>query len=97
MGRYTGSLEHTLGAAELNMQASGYPMFDQCDPGPYSYGPGDLKQPCDVFHFWSLHPNGAHFLFGDGSVHFLNYSIGDDLVKLATRAGNEVYNDWDGK
>ena len=94
-GRYTGSLSATLGAMELNMKSSGYPDFDNCDKGPYSYSAGNLKNPCDAFHFWSEHPNGAQFLFGDGSVHFLNYSLGDDLVKLATRAGGEIPpTDW---
>jgi prepilin-type processing-associated H-X9-DG protein len=29
----------------------------------------------DVAHFWSFHSVGANFLFADGSVHFLNYSV----------------------
>lgn len=93
-GVFTGSASQTLGAAELNMQSSGYSQYDDCPPGPYTYGPGKAKNPCDAFHFWSLHPGGANFVFGDASVHFLSYGIGTNLVKLATRAGNEVYNDW---
>ncbi len=94
-GTFTGSASQTLGAAELNMQSSGYSDYDNCPPGPYTYGPGDYRNPCDAFHFWSLHPGGAHFAFGDASVHFLSYGIGSNLVKLATRGGNEVYNDWE--
>jgi prepilin-type processing-associated H-X9-DG protein len=93
-GTFTGSAAQTLGAAELNMQSSGYSQYDNCPPGPYTYGPGKYRNPCDAFHFWSLHPGGANFVFGDASVHFLSYGIGPNLVKLATRAGNEVYNDW---
>lgn len=94
-GTFTGSASQTLGAAELNMQSSGYSKYDNCPPGPYTYGPGNIRNPCDSFHFWSLHPGGAHFLFGDASVHFLGYGIGSNLVKLATRSGKEVYNDWE--
>lgn len=94
-GVFTGSAAHTLGAAELNRQSSGYSAYDNCPPGPYRYGPGSQDNPCDAFHFWSLHPGGAHFLFGDGSVHFLSYGIGGNLVKLATRAGGEPYNGWE--
>ena len=50
-----------------------------------------MTNPCDQFHFWSLHPGGANFLFGDGSVHFLAYSAaGSILPALATRGGGEV-------
>lgn len=42
-------------------------------------------------HFWSAHPNGALFLFCDGSVKFINYSTGPSglLSKLATVNGGE--------
>jgi prepilin-type N-terminal cleavage/methylation domain-containing protein/prepilin-type processing-associated H-X9-DG protein len=46
--------------------------------------------------FYSMHtPQGANFLFGDGSVHFLSSSI-DPLTYqyLATIAGGEVSSDW---
>jgi prepilin-type processing-associated H-X9-DG protein len=43
-----------------------------------------------LFHFWSLHPGGAHFLYADGSVHFLGYDADAILPALATRAGGEV-------
>lgn len=94
-GAFTGSASQTLGAAELNMQSSGYSQYDNCPPGPYTYGPGKYHNPCDAFHFWSLHPGGANFVFGDASVHFLGFGIGPNLVKLATRAGNEDFNDWE--
>jgi prepilin-type N-terminal cleavage/methylation domain-containing protein/prepilin-type processing-associated H-X9-DG protein len=44
------------------------------------------------FGFRSHHPGGAHFLFGDGSVHFLKESIDLKGVywALSTRNGREV-------
>jgi prepilin-type processing-associated H-X9-DG protein len=39
----------------------------------------------------SGHTNGVQFLFGDGSVHQINNSIGQPVYDaLATRAGGEV-------
>jgi prepilin-type processing-associated H-X9-DG protein len=54
------------------------------------YGPGRLDNPCDRFHFWSLHPGGANWLFADGAVRFLRYEARDVLPALATRAGGEA-------
>jgi prepilin-type processing-associated H-X9-DG protein len=45
--------------------------------------------------FYSYHPQGANFLFGDGSVHFLRSSINPATYQaLATIAGGEVAIDW---
>jgi prepilin-type N-terminal cleavage/methylation domain-containing protein/prepilin-type processing-associated H-X9-DG protein len=42
-------------------------------------------------HFWSYHPQSAHFLFVDGSVKSLNNSIDDHVLKaLSSRAEGEV-------
>jgi prepilin-type N-terminal cleavage/methylation domain-containing protein len=58
-----------------------------------SYRPGDLDDPnyWGRWHHWSLHPAGAHWLLGDGSVQFFPYSIDKAiLAAMATRCGGEV-------
>jgi prepilin-type processing-associated H-X9-DG protein len=74
------------------MPAIGYvPDTDLvCGATPVNFGFGRTDNPCDRLHLWSLHSNGANFLFADGSVHFLRYSARDVLPALATRAGGEV-------
>ena len=60
------------------------------DPCPSSrYGPGRTDNPCDRYHFWSLHRGGANFLFCDGAVRFLPYTARGVMSALCTRAGNE--------
>jgi prepilin-type processing-associated H-X9-DG protein len=58
--------------------------------GQFRYGPGRLENPCDRYHFWSLHPSGTNFLFADASCRFLPYSAEPVMVALATRSGGEV-------
>jgi prepilin-type processing-associated H-X9-DG protein len=53
------------------------------------YGPGRTDNPCDRYHFWSLHRGGAHFLFADGSVRLIPYSAKDIMPALASRSGGE--------
>ena len=44
-----------------------------------------------VEDYWSRHPGGVNFLFGDGSVRFIKNSINEQIYAgLATRAGGEV-------
>jgi prepilin-type N-terminal cleavage/methylation domain-containing protein/prepilin-type processing-associated H-X9-DG protein len=82
-----GSANGVLGVREKNVYFYG----GGCPVGPYEYGPGRLDNLCDVFHFWSLHIGGANFLFADGSVHFLPYSVSPKIMHaLATRAGGEA-------
>jgi prepilin-type processing-associated H-X9-DG protein/prepilin-type N-terminal cleavage/methylation domain-containing protein len=83
---YWGSGDAFLGVREIYSGSS----QPGCSEGPYHFGPGRLQDPCSTFHFWSLHPGGAHFLFADGSVRFLGYGTDTILPALATRAGGEV-------
>jgi prepilin-type processing-associated H-X9-DG protein len=62
---------------------------DSCR-GPFRFGPGRTVNPCERFHFWSLHPGGANFAFADGSVRFLSYSAEPLMIPLATANGGEV-------
>jgi prepilin-type N-terminal cleavage/methylation domain-containing protein/prepilin-type processing-associated H-X9-DG protein len=57
---------------------------------PVFTGPGTIANPCDQFHYWSLHTNGSNFLFGDGAVRFMSYNTPPALMTaLSTRAGGE--------
>lgn len=85
--RFTGSADMVLGVQEQNLLRV---MKGSCPPGTYSYAPGSLSNQCDMFHFWSLHIGGAHFLFVDGSTHFLSYDAAPLLPALASRAGDET-------
>jgi prepilin-type processing-associated H-X9-DG protein len=79
-----GSADMVLGVRERNV------IGQYCPPGPYMFVPAKLADQCAMFHFWSPHPNGANFLFADGSVRFLSYSADSILPALATRAGGET-------
>jgi prepilin-type processing-associated H-X9-DG protein len=83
---FTGSLDSTLGVREIDVLPFGQAA---CLPGPYQFGPGYPSNQCDMFHFWSLHPGGANFLFADGAVHFLGYDAAPLLPALASRSGGE--------
>lgn len=82
----TGAGDSTLGVREYNFSA----YEPNCPVGPYAFGPGKLTNACDVFHFWSLHSGGAHFVLADGRVRFVGYGAKDVMPALATRAGGEA-------
>jgi hypothetical protein len=85
--QFTGSADMVLGVQEQNIVNYG---FAPCRRGAYEYGPGQINDQCDMFHFWSVHPGGANFMCADGSVHFLTYSAAPLLPALASRAGGEI-------
>jgi prepilin-type N-terminal cleavage/methylation domain-containing protein/prepilin-type processing-associated H-X9-DG protein len=62
---------------------------------PGYFSPGKITDNCDTQHFWSVHTGGGNWLFGDGSVKFLDYTIGTTtLLSLASRNGGEVVGDY---
>lgn len=79
--------------------------MDACPTGPYVYGQlfvptgsppgqfnglGSILNPCDQFHFWSLHSGGSNFLFADGGARFVTYDTPQTLMtNLSTRADGE--------
>ena len=66
---------------------------------PGLFSPGDINNPnaCngDSNHFFSMHPGGANWLLGDGSVKFLAYSAQPITIPLGTRAGGEAVSAMD--
>ena len=63
--------------------------FGDCEP-PFRFGPGVTANPCDRYHFWSLHPGGGNFALADGSVRFLAHAAANKLSALASIDGGEV-------
>jgi prepilin-type N-terminal cleavage/methylation domain-containing protein/prepilin-type processing-associated H-X9-DG protein len=85
-----------LGVNEVNDHSSGLSDTDSCPTGPYQFGPGQLRNPCDQFHFWSPHTGGANFLLADGSTRFVAYGISNATMQaLGTRMRGDVPgSDW---
>src|SRR5262249_20575983 len=79
------------GDVVLGARAYNYAASIGCPASSVGFQQGDLKNPCDQAHFWSLHIGGANFLFADGSVRFLTYSANSILPALCSRNGGEVF------
>jgi len=52
---------------------------------------GKAQMFCDGSHYWSYHPGGVMFLFGDGGTRFVPYTANNILPAMTTRAGGEVF------
>ena len=64
-------------------------------PQPATYrAPFTPNNACNFDTFWSYHPNGSNFLFGDASVRYFTYSTKQAIMNaMATRSGNEDLSD----
>lgn len=88
---YFGTTDVVLGVREVTNGAPNGPRD--------FFRPGELNDPGNIhrYHFWSLHPQGGNFLFGDAGVRYLTYSTGSANVLngltlmecLASREGGE--------
>jgi prepilin-type N-terminal cleavage/methylation domain-containing protein/prepilin-type processing-associated H-X9-DG protein len=61
-----------------------------CPLTKVGFQPGTINDNCDQVHFWSWHPGGANWLFGDASARFVSYQMNEVLPQLCTRNGGEV-------
>jgi prepilin-type N-terminal cleavage/methylation domain-containing protein/prepilin-type processing-associated H-X9-DG protein len=57
---------------------------------PGVFKPDVASNRCAATHFWSVHPGGANWLLGDGSVRFATYGSYDVLRLMASINGGEV-------
>lgn len=91
----TGSVDVVLGVNELKAPALGSETtyLEPCSGAPHRFQPGNSMEQCSAMHFWSHHPSGANFALCDGSIHFLTYSIDNEVLRsLATRSGGDIAN-----
>jgi prepilin-type processing-associated H-X9-DG protein len=75
-----------------------------CPPTAVGFQPGSIQDNCAQVRFWSWHPAGANWTFGDGSARFITYSVDSPagppavgipiqqttFTQLCTRNGGEV-------
>jgi prepilin-type N-terminal cleavage/methylation domain-containing protein/prepilin-type processing-associated H-X9-DG protein len=56
------------------------------------FRPGSLNDPQNLhrYHFWSLHANGANWLFADGSIRYITYEAGTQTVGSFNGIPNET-------
>ncbi|MCY2945243.1 MAG: DUF1559 domain-containing protein [Planctomycetota bacterium] len=83
----TGSGDFWMGVEEVPL---GDYRFKSCAQTSQPYKAQWEDNPCATFQFWSNHPGGAYFAFGDGSVRYLGYGADKMLQGLATRGGGEL-------
>jgi prepilin-type processing-associated H-X9-DG protein len=77
------------GAGEPGCAGQAIPLPNGATKFEMRFGPGRLDNPCDVWHFWSLHPGGGNFGLADGSVRFFRYEAAETLIAMGSRNGGE--------
>jgi Tfp pilus assembly protein PilE len=85
----TGASDMLLGANELLDNPENQRYLAQCG-GRHYFRMGRRRQQCDCLHFWSYHPGGALFAFGDGSVRLIGYSSNSVLPRFATISAGDI-------
>ena len=77
-------------ATSLALPSNNTYNFKTCTlPAVYKFD--DSKTLCSLSHFWSYHPGGSNWLFADGSVRFMKYTVNQStLFALSSRNGGEV-------
>jgi prepilin-type N-terminal cleavage/methylation domain-containing protein/prepilin-type processing-associated H-X9-DG protein len=90
VGDVTLGARETVMAANVQITPSGGGPSVPCPATKVGFQPGTINDLCDQVHFWSWHPAGANWTFGDGSVRFINYGMNDVLPQMCTRNGGEV-------
>jgi prepilin-type N-terminal cleavage/methylation domain-containing protein/prepilin-type processing-associated H-X9-DG protein len=82
-----------VGSLTVPVPTGNYTYRNCTLPLPYrEENPGTSAQiTCAAGHHYSYHPGGSNWLFGDGTVRFLKYSVNPSvLTALASRNGNEA-------
>ncbi len=92
-GSVTGGQVPPNGPDPFNWPPEGAPVLTLGHTGDASDVPPHTPNSpvAHVDDFWSFHPAGANFLFGDGSVHMISNGISPSVWwALGTRAGGEI-------
>jgi prepilin-type N-terminal cleavage/methylation domain-containing protein/prepilin-type processing-associated H-X9-DG protein len=83
--------DHLLGAQQsrfltwINANNCGT-HTSHCPATSTNFQQGNINNPCDLAHYWSLHPQGSNFALADGSVPFVSYSMSQSVfATMCTR------------
>jgi prepilin-type N-terminal cleavage/methylation domain-containing protein/prepilin-type processing-associated H-X9-DG protein len=55
-----------------------------CPLNSVGFAPGSINDNCAQVRFWSWHPGGANWTFGDGSARFITYTVDSPSAPPAT-------------
>jgi len=93
--------DNVLGVREYNYAHNAYVVNATggftpltCPDSKVNYQAGDINDPCDQVHYWSMHTSGANFAMADGSVRLILYDADPLMPALSTRAGSEPVGDF---
>jgi prepilin-type N-terminal cleavage/methylation domain-containing protein len=78
----------------LGARETGYAASLGCPASYAQYKDGNITDPCDQVHFWSLHTGGSNFALADASVRWVSYAANPQIPALVTRNGGETVGDY---